>query len=164
MPAPDLRHSLVCPYTPSWAGPSLSLSCPVLFLAACLGLPHYLSMPPLPDTPATPSTAGTPHHLALIPAHLPLLEQKHLPAVFQIIDADSHLCKKCSCFDKERAVLEWLPEPPHHSWSFSGVSVTIQLGGPAHLLISVWRLKTLQFSSASQCIVPVSQEDTSWAL
>lgn len=116
------------------AGLDLPCPCPVLFLAACLGLPHYPSMPPLPDTPATPSTAGIPHHLALIPVHLQLLQQKHLPAVFQIIDPDSHLCKKRSCFDKERAVLECLPERPHHSWSFSGVSVTIQLGGPVHLL------------------------------
>lgn len=47
-PAPDLTHSFVCPYTPSWAGPYLSLS-----LAASLGLPHYPSMSPSILTAAT---------------------------------------------------------------------------------------------------------------
>lgn len=39
-PAPDLTHSFMCPYTPSWAGPYLSLSLSVL---GCLS-----GAPPLP--------------------------------------------------------------------------------------------------------------------
>lgn len=101
------------------------------------------------------------HHLGLIPADLHLLQQTHLPAVLQIIDLHCHLCKKCSCFDKERAVLECPSEPPQHSWTSSGVGVTTQLGGPVYLLLSVWRLKTLQFSSASQktCVLYLSHRE-----
>lgn len=124
----------LCPWLPVWGSPITSQCHPALS-----------QLPPLPNTPAAPSIAGTPHHLASFLQIYNCQSRQTFPQFSKLIDPYCHLCKKCRYFDKERAVLECLPEPPHHSWTLSGVSVRIQLGGPAYLLLSIWGLKHFCF-------------------
>lgn len=80
----------------------------------------------LPSPPSTPTAATTdiPAQLAPHITWASILQiyncySRHTFLQFsKLIDPDSPLCKKCRYFDKERAVLKCLPEPPHHPWTF----------------------------------------------
>lgn len=113
-------HSPVCPHTPSWAGPSPSPP-------AWLGLPHHPSchsaLSHLPAPLLTPQLLSA--RLALHITRASSLQMYNscdrrtaFVQVAKLIGPYCRSCKKCRVFDKDRAVPEWLPKPPHRSWTF----------------------------------------------